>query len=97
MPVIDHTTHPDTQKTGVEPYGCCNRTMKPDYYVKTRRYYYSMVEMRGDKYQLEDERVPHRLSTECRHDNSLNDPGCATCQHKGSGEKYSAMVKGQAR
>lgn len=91
MPVVDHTIHPGTQKAGTEPYGCCNRKMKRSYAVKVRRY------KEGQPYYLmANEYVKHRMSTECRHDNSLNDPGCATCKHRGSGEKYSAMVREKA-
>lgn len=91
MPVIDHEIHPMTQKTGHEPYGCFNRTIKPYYMVKTREY-------RPDKtYEMVDELVAHTMSTECRNDSSLRDPRCEQCRHRGSGERYAESVREAAR
>ena len=87
MPVLDHEVHASTRKKSSDPYGCCNRKMKRGYYIKERVYAPSGT------YLLINRKIRHTMSTECRHDNSLKDPGCATCKHRGSGEKYAESVR----
>jgi hypothetical protein len=41
--------------------------------------------------------VEHVMSKECRYDMSLTDQRCATCLKKGSGEKYSDMIRSKGK
>ena len=91
MPVIDHPVH---EKTVAGSHsGCHNRPeFKRGYYAQVRRY----VGTSGEFF-MDIEFVPHRMSTECRHDMSLTDPRCGDCKHRGSGEVYANTVRNAAR
>lgn len=36
----------------------------------------------------------HAMSDRCRFDLSLTDPSCTDCQHRGKGENYDSMIRG---
>ena len=90
MPVIDHPVH--EKSVAGDHYGCHSRPeFKPFYYAPNRQYVGGFGEFfTGIK------RIPHNMSTECRHDMSLTDPRCGDCKHRGSGEAYAASVRNAA-
>lgn len=89
MPVEDHAVHAKVRIKANKPYGCFNREMSAGYYAPNRA-------AGSDGYKptwfFERVRIPHTMSRECRYDMSLKDPRCEGCNHRGSGEKYSARV-----
>jgi hypothetical protein len=91
MPVIDHTVSAMTKRTDDQPYGCANQPRKDRYYG-TQRVYHA-----DGTYHLEMAPIIDRLSNECRYDHSLADPRCATCGKRGSGERYSEMIRREGR
>lgn len=89
MPVIEHEVHAKVRIAANKPYGCFNREFSPIYYAPNRKMGSSGYE---PIFFFERVRVQHVMSRECRYDMSLTDPRCDGCTHRGSGEKYSAMV-----
>jgi len=84
-PVLDRPTHEKT--IGGGRYGCHNRPeFAAEYYAK------SGYDWSGNRVQVWT-LVPHRMSTECRYDQSLTDPMCSGCKHAGSGEQYAEGVR----
>lgn len=91
MAVIDHAVHKKVRIEANKPYGCHNRIGFSEAYHAPNRaagtngyqpvWYYERV------------RIPHVMSRECRYDMSLKDLRCDGCEHRGSGEKYDAMVR----
>jgi len=92
MAVLESQAHPVTQRAGDAPYGCRDRVISPGYFAPAR------VFAADGSFAVASKFIPHVMSTECRYDNSLTDPRCAVCKHKGSGERYDAMIRerGQA-
>lgn len=91
MPVLDHEVHESVRHTDDKRYGCHNRGEFKEEYRSPRRYQTSD----GYKavFMYDAEPVEFRMSRECRYDRSLQDPWCAECNHRGSGEAYDARIR----
>jgi hypothetical protein len=79
MPVIDHEVHASVRHTDEKRYGCHNRPVYADGYIASP--------------WAKAVYVPHVMSRECRYDRSLQDPWCADCKHRGSGEEYDRRIR----
>lgn len=90
MPVLDNAPHEITKRTEAEPYGCKDKVFYSHYPVKVREYSDD-----GLSYELVNTLIEHRMSKECRYSASLTDPRCATCRHRGSGERYDKKIREQ--
>jgi hypothetical protein len=91
MPGLEHAVSEMTKRTDADPYGCANKPRKSGYYATKRVYF------RDGRYALMTTWVEDRMSQECRYDASLTDPRCTTCEKRGSGEKYSEMIRSKGR
>lgn len=91
MPVEDHPVHELTRLAPGAKWGCYNRParFKPEYPAPNRRY------CPDGTFDVVCVAVPFRMSHDCRHDGSLEDPRCAGCRHQGSGQAYTISVTGQ--
>lgn len=91
MAVIDHAVHDKVRIDADKPYGCHNRDAFSEAYYAPHR----GAGTNGYKpvWFYERVRIPHVMSRECRYDMSLIDPRCIGCKHRGSGERYDAMVR----
>ena len=87
MPGLDHAVSAMTKRSDSDPYGCANKEREGVYYGTNRVYH------ADGTFHLEMAPIIDRLSNECRYDHSLTDPRCATCSKRGSGEKYSEMIR----
>ena len=92
MPVIDHAIHPSTQRGAGHRYACHNRDGFAIGYMAPNRVY-----DQSGHFEVTQKFIFHEMSTECRFDMSLSDPYCADCRHQGSGERYAASIRSQAK
>ena len=90
MPVLDSNPHEITKRTEASPYGCKDKTFRYFFPLQQRKYSED-----GMSYSMVNTLVKHRMSTECRYSASLTDPRCATCRHRGSGERYDKKIREQ--
>lgn len=78
VPGVDYDVHP--LMVGGDRYGCHNRQEFASGYFAPNGF---------GRFDF----IPHRMSVDCRYDNSLADPKCADCRHRGNGERYSAEIR----
>lgn len=94
MPVLDHETHPSTQRGEDHRYGCWNKprsTAKVS--VKDGWQKLFGVPLWGQKRKLIDDFG----SRECRYDMSEKDHRCHGCKQRGDGEKYVQEITKKVR
>lgn len=93
MAVIDHAVHEKVKIQADKPYGCHNTERNfTGYHAPNRA---AGTDGYKPTWWLERVRIPHVMSRDCRYDMSLTDARCTGCKHRGSGEKYNAMVRSQ--
>ena len=97
MPVLTHEIHPSTVMPANYRHGCFNREVKDGYAAQNGYAEIRVIDDDTAYAQVKLCWVPHRLSTECRFDHSLTDPACAGCKWQGSGEAYSATIRGEGK
>lgn len=88
MPGLEHPVSEMTKRSDADPYGCANQhreetVMVQDGWTEDGRRNMKEIDDFG--------------SRECRYDHSLSARRCATCSKRGSGEKYSEMVRSKGR
>lgn len=75
MPVDDTDAHPLTQRTGLEPWGCYNKTYSEGYWMKTRAY------RPNGSYTIRDVFIRHTMTKDCgTARNGQTDARCAGCK-----------------
>lgn len=89
MAVLIHEVHEKTKEGSEARWGCWNRPklFSRGYWAPNRSY------CQDESYIDEQVFVQHFGSHECRNDISLTDPKCEGCNHRGSGEAYSQMIR----
>lgn len=94
MPVEKHETHDSTKRGAGHKYGCNGKPRRRnDLAVKDgwhKAASLATLEIQGTQKFKE---IPDFGSTECRYDNSLTDPHCEGCEHRGSGEAYAKTIR----
>ena len=93
MPVEDHAVHEKVSIAADKPYGCYNKETRESYYAPQR---FHGSDGYKPMFRLEAVRIPFRMSRECRYDMSLDDPRCGGCKQRGSGERYTELVKSRS-
>lgn len=93
-PVEEHEVHEKVRISSSKPYGCQNREIIDSYYAPNRFFgsdgYKPMI-------KLEAVRINHVMSRDCRYDLSMSDERCVGCKHRGSGERYSELVRSKGK
>jgi hypothetical protein len=96
VPVLTHEIHPSTVMPAGYRHGCFNREV--NYGYRAPNGYTQFITAGETRYaQVKFAYIPHTMSRECRFDHSLTDPACAGCKWQGSGEAYSATIRGEGK
>ena len=66
--------HSDPSPQNFPRRSCFNKTYAPGYWVLTRKWF------EDGRFELVNEWVPHRTSTDCRYDFMASDPECIGCK-----------------
>lgn len=69
---VNIDSHPPVKK--FPPRSCFNKTYAPGYWVLTRKWF------DDGRFELVNEWVPHRTSTDCKYDRRDDDKACVGCK-----------------